>query len=95
MPPTSDHRVAKEEKISGYEILRRRALGAAGANGEGHGWSLLVNRGMLSWLQAVASYTPDKSLSGIKPETGTKEQLPVLDTEVIAVLTNMVLASRS
>ncbi|HVR74630.1 MAG TPA: helix-turn-helix domain-containing protein, partial [Planctomycetota bacterium] len=81
MSPARDHRLGKEEEISGYEILRRRALGAREENGEGPGWSLLVNRGILAWLRAVASYAPVKSLPGIEPETGPIGALPVLGTE--------------
>ncbi len=48
------NRVGKEEEVSGYEVLRRRAVGAVEENGEGHGWSLLIRQGMLAWLRAFA-----------------------------------------
>lgn len=95
MLPARDHRAGKEEEISGYELLRHRALDAAQVKGEGHGLSLLVSRGMLAWLRAFASLAPVDSLSQRRKESGDYGEIPVLGTEVIQILTNMALASRS
>lgn len=91
----TDHRLGKEEEITGYELLPCRALGTAQVNGEGHGWSLLISRGMLAWLRALGSYAPVGSLSERRQESGNHGAIPVLGAEVIQVLTNMALASRS
>ncbi len=95
MSNAGDHRAVKEEEVSGYELLRRRAVGSLEAKGEGYGWSLLVSRGMLAWLRAFASYAPIGSLTERRRESGMDGELPVLGAEIIQVLTNLVLAHRS
>jgi hypothetical protein len=95
MPVKGEHHVGKEEEVSGYELLRGRAAGAAEENGEGHGWSLLVSRGMLAWLRAFSSYVPVGARSERRRESGMDGEFPVLGAEMVQVLTNMVLASRS
>jgi len=95
MSVEEEKRVGKEEAISGYEILRGRAVGAVGENGEGHGWSLLVSRGMRAWLRAFSSYAPVGARSERGRESGTDGEFPVLGAEMVQVLTNMVLAGRS
>lgn len=78
-----------------YEQLRCRALGAAQEHGEGHGWSLLVSRGMLGWLRALASYGPVVSSPERGRESASDREVPALGAEIIHVLTNMALATRS
>jgi len=95
MLPARDHRAGKEEEVSGYELLRRRAVGSLEEKGDGYGWSLFVSRGMLAWLRAFASYAPIGSLRERRAEPGMDGELPVLGAEIIQVLTNMVLAQRS
>jgi hypothetical protein len=90
-----DQRLGKEEEVSGYERLRCRALGAAGKSGEGHGWSLLVARGMLAWLGALASYGAVAFSPERGRESGRDGEVPALGADIIRVLTNMALGSRS
>jgi hypothetical protein len=50
---------------------------------------------MLAWLRAFASYAPVGSPSERRHEPGTDGGFPVLNAEIVQVLTNMVIASRS
>lgn len=87
----------KEEVVSGYETLRRLALGG-GSRQEGggvHGWALFATRGMAAWLRAFASYGPVRLGPANRSDCRGGEQCPTVSAELTEVLTNMVLAERS
>jgi hypothetical protein len=50
---------------------------------------------MLAWLRALASYGPVVSSPERGQESGSDGEVPALGVEIIQVLTNMALASRS
>lgn len=86
----------KDEVVSGYETLRRLALGGARQKGGSvHGWALFAARGMVAWLRAFASIGPVRSGPASSPDFRSGQQCPVLSAELTDVLTNMVLAERS
>ncbi len=91
---TSD-RLGKEAEVSGYERLRRLAVGPPTGKGEGYGWSVLLTGGMLAWLRALASHGPLLSTPERAQRSGSEGDVPALGEEIIQVLTNMALASRS
>jgi hypothetical protein len=53
--------VTKEEEVTMYERLREAALGTGGGTNSDYGRALLVSRGMVAWLRALASYAPQRS----------------------------------
>jgi len=87
--------VSKEEEVSAYEGLRRRALEAAAGKGESHGWALLVGRGMVAWLRALSSYAPLGSATASKTPVARVEEATGLSAEITRILTNMAFAVRS
>jgi len=79
----------KDEVVSSYEELRRLALSGTGG---GHGWGLLIGRGMTAWLRALAHChcTPSRSIGAPKALPRSVEERPPLGAEITQVLANMV-----
>lgn len=85
-------RVSHEEFVSGYERLRRRALGKDGRVERGVGWALLVRQGMAHWMQVCGEVTAGGEMDSPRRTCGAQTAFaPDLSMEIVGVLASMAL----
>ncbi len=82
--------------VEQYEAVRREALEGTATGRRGHGLTLLLNRGMASWLAAWRELTPRSPRPSAGPEPLPSEVRPVVPpgvrSDLTTVLADMVLA---
>lgn len=81
-----------------YESLRREALSRDRGLDRGHGLALFLSRGMVAWMQALATLEPPRATARPQTRAGSgasgPKQLSSIRGELTTVLAGMVLACR-
>jgi hypothetical protein len=81
--------VTTEEEVSRYERLREAALGTVGGTNGNYGLALLVSRGMVAWLGALASYVPERAAVARGTASACGEDVRDKGEEITQILTSM------